>query len=499
MGLYAKINYLNDYNSENLNQKTEWINSLKVQVACGLIIEKSTTESKNIPYSVANVHKAIKEFCGQDISGELKLSEARDAAVKYDKKNNQYSYEDEVAPFTKCININNIVFKDGCYEVDFTYCYKAQYDYITDELYETTMRFKLNENYEYTKYCLIDVDNITSTKIEEEENNNETNQNITNTTTTNTQTNNNTTSTNSTTTSNTNTTPTNGVTEVQRQENWGYDIVLYSNNEVKITLSSDKEKFGGYGLTADKTCNVIGFNGKVKKMFQTNEGTSTNPVTLFIMENGTIQYIQPLETIANNNIIIPSEFIVDKKVENLTNAVDIKENEYGVVIAITSDGKEVKIMNEWFEEQAKDYAEQNTKDCLNKLKIHLGNMHNNKDCDLVISEYENKTNTLGDAKLLKQVQKGTAILSSFIGKINDHVTNIESTTIFTEDEGVSKSYINLKIVERASSGNETNIIWKVENENKILMKWYDEETQCSYLYTIDLDVNGGEILRDLMK
>lgn len=81
-------------------------------------------------------------------------------------------------------------------------------------------------------------------------------------------------------------------------------------------------------------------------MYQGNNGSGVSPITFFIMQDGTVQYIMPLEQLTNNSSSIPNSFKIDGKVDNVTNVVDLKSNSNDVIIAVTKDGKEIKIWNE---------------------------------------------------------------------------------------------------------------------------------------------------------
>ena len=87
-------------------------------------------------------------------------------------------------------------------------------------------------------------------------------------------------------------------------------------------------------------------------MFQSNNGTGVDPITFFIMADGTVSYIQPLQEIMKNNNTIPETFTITGKIENLNNVVDLKTSDKNdlLVIAITKDGKEIKCWNEWTED-----------------------------------------------------------------------------------------------------------------------------------------------------
>lgn len=142
------------------------------------------------------------------------------------------------------------------------------------------------------------------------------------------------------------------VTEKQTLTGAGYTITLYSNNEVKITPNMEDLQtiFGSINVDGtDKSCSVTDFSDEIEKMYQANNGTSVDPITFFIMKDGTVQYIQPLNQIMENNNMVPTSFKVDGKIDDLNNVVDLKANSADVIIAITKDGKEIKIWNEWME------------------------------------------------------------------------------------------------------------------------------------------------------
>lgn len=142
------------------------------------------------------------------------------------------------------------------------------------------------------------------------------------------------------------------VTKKQTLTGVGYTITLYSNNEVKLVINESDIRtiIGSTNLKIDsKNYTVTGLSGKVNKMYQGNNGAGVDPITFFIMEDGTVEYIKPIDIIINNTHNIPSTFNINGKIENLANVVDIKTNSSDVLIAVTKDGKEIKFMNEWME------------------------------------------------------------------------------------------------------------------------------------------------------
>lgn len=175
---YAALNsYDVIFDRTSYATKEEWQNAMKVGIATNLIYEKETSNGENseIVYGVDKVNKVIKEFTGENISGKIKLP--ADGTLYYNEKNKAYEYmpgDGDGYGDALCINIENIKYNNGIYEAKFTYCYPTNSVYDSGEIdklevYETTMKFKLNKDYTYTRYCLVDIDKIEYQKIKESE------------------------------------------------------------------------------------------------------------------------------------------------------------------------------------------------------------------------------------------------------------------------------------------------------------------------------------------
>lgn len=181
LGQYVKLNSYDIFVSENGNiTKEEWNNQEKVSVAMNLIYtnEEANGEYKaydNIKFTQAKVKQAIKEFMGENNSGELKLPGDGWGFISYDESSKSYMNEPGDGGINGlCIAIKNIKYNNGIYEVTFTYCYPSEENYTLGNIdklavYETTMKFKLNSEYKYTKYCLVDFDKNEYKKIKESE------------------------------------------------------------------------------------------------------------------------------------------------------------------------------------------------------------------------------------------------------------------------------------------------------------------------------------------
>ena len=176
LGEYVNLNtYDVVFDRVSYATKEEWQNAMKVKIAMDLIYKKEIDNSKNseISYGTSKVNKAINEFTGENISGKIKLP--NEGPLHYNEKTKSYEYMSENGYGEGlCINIENIKYNNGIYEVKFTYCYTTNSTYSSGDidklaLYETTMKFKLNKDYIYTKYCLVDIDKIEYKKIKESE------------------------------------------------------------------------------------------------------------------------------------------------------------------------------------------------------------------------------------------------------------------------------------------------------------------------------------------
>lgn len=175
LGTYALLNSYEDvFAGASYATKDEWDKCMKVEIAMEMIYSKEEKEGKEIGYTVEKINKAIKEFCGEEYTGVLDIP--RDGAVYYDSS--KKVYENALGDYKEngaCLEIENLEYVgDGIYEAQFTYCYPTEENYTlgnVDKLaaYETTMRFRINENYTYAKYCLVFSDNIEYKKIKENE------------------------------------------------------------------------------------------------------------------------------------------------------------------------------------------------------------------------------------------------------------------------------------------------------------------------------------------
>ena len=167
LGVYMNLKSWRDYTGIEYQTKDEFIDQQLVEIASMLIAEKENYED-DIEYTFEKMHKAMKEFSGKNIEEPIKKLES--SIIYYDEPTNSYLFEpgDGIGPGL-CLDISDITFLNGIYTVEFTYCYSrndVDSDIQNTDHYTTRMRFKLNKDYTYTKYCIVDFDNFVSTYSE---------------------------------------------------------------------------------------------------------------------------------------------------------------------------------------------------------------------------------------------------------------------------------------------------------------------------------------------
>lgn len=129
--------------------------------------------------SPEKMNKAIKEMTGLEVKEQFEIAST---FYEYNKNTNRYShFNGDGQIVAKCLNITDISYEDGIYTVDYQYFYPGD-DFLTriknKDAFESTLQFKINENYEYIKYQIVsDIYNLKSKKIVNTEEN-ETNKDV---------------------------------------------------------------------------------------------------------------------------------------------------------------------------------------------------------------------------------------------------------------------------------------------------------------------------------
>lgn len=159
-----KMNYYDLHITLTDNPEDYYYNEIKVEMALKIL---GKTEAKQ-----EIVHSIIKEFSGKEINETLKL-----ANVIATAKDGNYKIIDNKFDKTfsaMCLEISDIKYSDGIYNVSCVYVFPIESDYQNNSIeklskYASTVQIKLNDDYEYSKYCILDIDDIKSEFLPEED------------------------------------------------------------------------------------------------------------------------------------------------------------------------------------------------------------------------------------------------------------------------------------------------------------------------------------------
>ena len=164
---YAKLNLDSyDVNSATITREEEYDVQLLL-MAMDYIYEKeynNIIQNEEIKYSKSKVDKAIKELIGR--SHQIELSD--NGIVYFDESSNEYKYlGSNMHVDAVCIEIEELKFEKGIYTATITYCLVAdgmELEEVFEEnaIYRTTIEFKINDSYTYSKYSLINSDEMVS-------------------------------------------------------------------------------------------------------------------------------------------------------------------------------------------------------------------------------------------------------------------------------------------------------------------------------------------------
>lgn len=162
---FAKLN-LDSYDSKIATiTRREEHNVQLALIAMNYIYEKEYNpiiKNEEIKYTKTKIDKAIKELIGDNI--EL----ANNDIIYFDDKTDEYKYGTSyVQEEAICIEIEELIFENGVYTATITYCLVADGMELEDvfeenAIYRTTIKFKINDSYTYSKYLLINADEMQS-------------------------------------------------------------------------------------------------------------------------------------------------------------------------------------------------------------------------------------------------------------------------------------------------------------------------------------------------
>lgn len=150
------------------------------------------------------------------------------------------------------------------------------------------------------------------------------------------------------------------------------------------------------------------------------------------------------------------------------------------------------------ENKTETVKNETTEDILKRIKTYLSNVNNdsisnNYNIKVRFRKFENNTTQ-------KDIQTSTMILSSLIGRINDNINNIDNKTTYAEWCSRKMTYDREKYSMMFTYRNhQSHIYWgETEDENQIVIMWYDENRNDMEINKINLNINAKTIFDDLM-
>lgn len=173
---YVALNYFND-NSDRIVNGTEEENNNRLLAELGvrMVYDKLWYENTNTSLldagDINKVNVALKEITGESIEEPLDLPD--NDFLFYNKEKDIYQFDngDSFLVPGLCLDVTDITYKNGIYEVTCIYCYPGSAyensDIVNMAQYRTILKLKINENYEYAKYQIVNIDDISSIKIKD--------------------------------------------------------------------------------------------------------------------------------------------------------------------------------------------------------------------------------------------------------------------------------------------------------------------------------------------
>ena len=494
---------------------------IKVDIACQMLskINPNSTQyiviNNLISYPVEKVDKMIESYLGEKINNfkdgkHIKITE------KNGKKYYTYATPSDFLYGGECINISNISYCNGLYTVKYTYYYRGgepDEDINMDnyDIYEQEICIRLNEDSNYSKFRVVSREQYTILKK-----------------------------------SNTSNTSEN---KSQNDVNLSVEqarSILYEKFKIleKLYLSPDSY-FELENVYTEQGRRILNYEQKIKTDFTTNmkktiENNSPwglnfyNGMQFVYEAGGFIPYDGLLDF--QDDIIIRSNEIIANVI---TNQTDLNGNE---LPKKTTSIRIVKEGNNWLVDSFDvniflgdlDYnleegeevntssnenitsttnnenitsttnstsntinvvadTQESTSDILNNIKSYFTQANNNAHPKVTFRKYEDET-------MVKDTEESSNILNTFLGKINDKVTNIDNSTTYTqwcnrEVKPAKERYVMMFMYD----GHQTQITWDSNNENEIDMSWYNDDKKTIEIDKIQLITNAKSVFEALME
>ena len=129
--------------------------------------------SSNVKFKKDKVLKAYKELTGEDVTNPENLLE-KNSFMYYDKVEDEFKYSEfgtDGFPSNKVLEIKDINYLNGVYSADIIFVGLSEGDNNIEDLdqYEMNLKFKLNTDYKYSKYQIIDIDSLSYKLYSEKE------------------------------------------------------------------------------------------------------------------------------------------------------------------------------------------------------------------------------------------------------------------------------------------------------------------------------------------
>lgn len=150
---------------DEIKDKANILKFRKLWLATHLIDEKE--HYKDVIYTKEKMIKVYKEFAGETITDPKDVLE-KDSFLYYDEKKERYDYSvdglDGYVP-AKVLAIKDLNYKDGIYTADVVYITPSEGDSLDNNFenldqYEVEIKFKLNSDYEYTRYQIVNINSL---------------------------------------------------------------------------------------------------------------------------------------------------------------------------------------------------------------------------------------------------------------------------------------------------------------------------------------------------
>lgn len=178
LSTYVALNYLDDEGYDYWEgTKEQAFNRLLVESAIHLAYEKEFAENNQVKYGSLGkleiVNKVLKEMTGKEYNEPLDLYQ--NDFYYYNKEEKQYECDngDSFMVPSMCLDIKDITYKNGVYNVTCIYCHPGSlFDYselVNMAQYETTFKLEINDDYEYAKYKILNINELDSKLVKESE------------------------------------------------------------------------------------------------------------------------------------------------------------------------------------------------------------------------------------------------------------------------------------------------------------------------------------------